>query len=93
MLSTFPSPTIVLVIPETVPVNVGEASGAFNAKAETNPDNCVKSAGFNSPAFVLSARGNVASAPVSLVTIPFVGLGVYAKLVEPLPPLLPEETL
>ena len=29
MLSTFPSPTIDLVTPETVPVNVGEASGAI----------------------------------------------------------------
>ena len=33
VLSTFPKPTIVLVIPETVPVNVGEAKGAFKAKA------------------------------------------------------------
>lgn len=31
VLSTFPRPTIDLLIPETVPVNVGEASGALAA--------------------------------------------------------------
>ena len=33
VLSTFPRPTIPLVIPETVPVNVGEFSGARDARA------------------------------------------------------------
>ena len=33
VLSTEPRPTIVLVIPETVPVNVGEANGAFKLSA------------------------------------------------------------
>ena len=33
MLSTFPKPTIVAVMPDTVPVNAGEAKGAFNAKS------------------------------------------------------------
>jgi hypothetical protein len=33
VLSTLPSPTIVFVIPETVPVKVGEAIGAFKSKA------------------------------------------------------------
>ena len=32
MLSTLPKPTIVLVIPLTVPVKVGEARFAFNAR-------------------------------------------------------------
>jgi hypothetical protein len=32
VLSTFPRPTIVFEIPETVPVKVGESIGAFNAK-------------------------------------------------------------
>jgi hypothetical protein len=31
--STFDNPTIVLSIPETVPVNVGEFNGAFRSKA------------------------------------------------------------
>ena len=33
VLSTFPKPTIVLSIPETAPVKVGDASGAFKSKA------------------------------------------------------------
>jgi hypothetical protein len=33
VLSTLPNPTIVDVIPDTVPVNVGDARGAFNPKA------------------------------------------------------------
>ena len=33
VLSTFANPTIVLLIPETVPVNVGEAKFAFKSKA------------------------------------------------------------
>ena len=36
-LSTLDSPTIDLVIPDTVPVNVGEANGAFNASRSDNP--------------------------------------------------------
>ena len=36
-LSTLDSPTIALVIPLTVPVNVGDANGAFNANASDNP--------------------------------------------------------
>ena len=34
VLSTLPRPTIVLSIPDTVPVNVGEASGAFKSRAD-----------------------------------------------------------
>ena len=34
VLSTFPKPTIVAVIPDTVPVNVGDANGAFKATSE-----------------------------------------------------------
>ena len=34
VLSTLPNPTIVLVIPDTVPVNVGEAKFAFNANLD-----------------------------------------------------------
>ena len=34
VLSTSPKPTIVAVIPVTVPVKAGEASGAFAATAE-----------------------------------------------------------
>src|SRR5690349_3908875 len=37
VLFTFPNPTIVAVMPDTVPVNVGEANGAFNATEETMP--------------------------------------------------------
>ena len=33
VLSTLPKPTIVLSIPDTVPVKVGDAKGAFNASA------------------------------------------------------------
>jgi hypothetical protein len=33
VLSTFDNPIIVLSIPETVPVNVGEFNGAFKSKA------------------------------------------------------------
>jgi hypothetical protein len=33
VLSTFPSPTIDFVIPDTVPVNVGLANGAFKSNA------------------------------------------------------------
>ena len=33
MFSTFAKPTIVAVMPDTVPVKVGEASGAFKSKA------------------------------------------------------------
>ena len=35
VLSTFDKPTILCVIPETVPVKVGEAKGAFKAKPGT----------------------------------------------------------
>ena len=38
VLCTFPSKTIVGVIPLTVPENVGEARGAFNANAVFNAD-------------------------------------------------------
>ena len=38
--------------------------------------NTVYFAGFNSPAFVASAKGKVASVPVSLVTVPSVAEGV-----------------
>jgi hypothetical protein len=34
---TLPRPTIELVIPDTVPVKVGEASGAFAARAVSRP--------------------------------------------------------
>ena len=37
VLSTLPKPTIVEVIPDTVPVNVGDASGAFESKAVCKP--------------------------------------------------------
>jgi hypothetical protein len=37
VLSTFASPTIVFVIPLTVPVKVGEAIGAFNPMDVTTP--------------------------------------------------------
>ena len=33
VLSTFAKPTIVLLIPDTVPVKVGEANGAFKSNA------------------------------------------------------------
>ena len=33
VLSTFAKPTIDLLIPETVPVKVGDANGAFKSKA------------------------------------------------------------
>jgi hypothetical protein len=36
-LSTWSNPTIVFVIPETVPVNFGESNGAFNANASAKP--------------------------------------------------------
>ena len=38
VLLTFPSPTIVDVIPLTVPLNEGDAIGAFNAKAVFKAD-------------------------------------------------------
>ena len=37
VLSTFPSPTIALVTPVTVPVNAGLAVGAFPSRASCNP--------------------------------------------------------
>ena len=37
VLFTLPKPTIADVIPDTVPVNVGEASGAFEYKAVCKP--------------------------------------------------------
>lgn len=33
VLSAFPNPTIAAVIPATVPVKVGDARGAFDAKS------------------------------------------------------------
>lgn len=44
------------------------------------------SAGEISPAFVPFAKSIVASVPVLLVTIPFVGAEVYARFVVPPPP-------
>ena len=38
---TFPKPTIEAVIPLTVPVNVGDANGAFNARPGTVGDAAV----------------------------------------------------
>ena len=35
VLSAFSKPTIAFVIPDTVPVNVGDSMGAFNAKPGT----------------------------------------------------------
>ena len=66
-----------------VPVSAGEDNGAFALKSLTKVDNCVKSAGFNNPALVPSAKGTVASVPVLLVTVPSVGLAVYPRSVEP----------
>ena len=37
VLSTFPRPTCAFVTPETVPVNVGEESGAYVVLAVTAP--------------------------------------------------------
>ena len=37
VLVTLPKPTMAEVIPDTVPVNIGEASGAFKSKAVCKP--------------------------------------------------------
>ena len=37
VLLTLPKPTILWVIPDTVPVNVGEAKGAFRSNADCKP--------------------------------------------------------
>ena len=40
VLFTLPRPTIAAVIPETVPVNDGDANGAFDAKSDTKLVTC-----------------------------------------------------
>ena len=70
VLSTLDKPTIVCVIPETVPVNVGEAKGAFNASAAV--------------ALVTSAAKlvvNVVSAAVALVTSAAIAVAFDVTLV------------
>jgi hypothetical protein len=52
--STFDNPTIVLSIPETVPVNVGESNGAFESKALGADETvcCIASINISKPTIV-----------------------------------------
>ena len=67
MLSTLLSPTIVLSIPETVPVNVGSAMGALSVSRlsscpwipEVTPSRCAISASLTSPIEVVEGRDTV----------------------------------
>ena len=79
MLSTSSKPTIAFVIPETVPVNVGEANGAFKSKAV-----CVAVETGLSASDVLSTSSKPTIAFVIPETFP-VNVGEIALTTSPVP--------
>ena len=68
VLFTLPKPTIAEVIPDTVPVNVGEASGAFESKAVCKP---LVLAIAKAPSAIAVALPTLVTGPVKFALVAF----------------------